>query len=74
MLEYDRIHVSEGINTNKTGGSRERMICHYWYFLRINFRFQPKVYNGFHFMTQKSMSFTDVAIVNVRRNDYRIHF
>ena len=25
-------------------------------------------------MTQKSISFIDVAIVNVRRNDYGIHF
>ena len=25
-------------------------------------------------MTQNSVSFSDVAIVTVRRNDYRIHF
>ena len=34
MLEYDRIDVSEGIDFNKTGGSNEFIICHYWCFLR----------------------------------------
>ena len=29
MLEYDRIDVSEGIDTNKTDGSRECIILHY---------------------------------------------
>ena len=43
MLEYDRIDVSEGIDTNKTHGSRECIMWHYWYDLVINFTFQPKV-------------------------------
>ena len=29
------------------------IICNFWYFLGINFRFQPKVCNGCHNMTQK---------------------
>ena len=32
MLEYSRIDISEGINTNKTGSSCELFTCHYWYF------------------------------------------
>ena len=32
MLEYDRIDISEGINTNKASASKECNICHYWYF------------------------------------------
>ena len=39
-----------------------------------NFRFQPKFCNGCHDMTQKSMSFNDVEIVTVERDDYLIHF
>ena len=57
MLEYDRIDVSEGINTYKIEGSCECIICHYWYFLGINFRFQPNVCDFCYDMTQKSMSF-----------------
>ena len=29
MLEYDRIDISEGIDTNKTRASKECTICHY---------------------------------------------
>ena len=32
MLEYDRIDVSEGVDLNITDGSRECIICHFWYF------------------------------------------
>ena len=32
MLEYDRISISEGIDTNKASASKECNICHYWYF------------------------------------------
>ena len=33
MLYYDRIHISEGIDVNKTSASKGCVICHYWYFL-----------------------------------------
>ena len=39
MLEYDRIDISEGIDTNKTSASKECNICHYWHFLDKNFEF-----------------------------------
>ena len=44
MLEYDRIDVSEGtdIKKKKSTGLRGCIICHYWYFVGINFRFQEK--------------------------------
>ena len=37
MLEYDRIYISEGIDINKTNGSKECDTCHYWYLLDKNF-------------------------------------
>ena len=30
MLEHDRIEVSYGIDTNKSDGLSECIICHYW--------------------------------------------
>ena len=74
MLDYDRINVSEGIDTNKTDGSCEFIICHCCYFLKVNFRFQPKVCNDCDGMTQKSMNFYDFAIVTIGRNNYSILF
>ena len=36
------IDLPESIDVNKTNGSRECIICYYWYFHEINFRFQLK--------------------------------
>ena len=37
MFQYDRIDITEGIDINKTGASKECMICHYWYFKNISY-------------------------------------
>ena len=74
MLEYDRIDISEGIDINKTNASKECGICHYWYFLGRCFKHKPYLCNGCHNLMQKAMNFNDVAIVSVKRSDYRIHF
>ena len=58
----------------KTNGLLEEcIICHYWYFLQINFGFQPKVCDSCHDLIQKVISFNDVAIVSVKGKDYKIH-
>ena len=41
--EYDGIGVYKGVDVNETNGLHDHIICHYWYFLEINFRFQPEV-------------------------------
>ena len=41
-------------------------------FLEMNFKFQLKVCNDYHSLMQKAMSFNDVVIVFVKRNDCRI--
>ena len=74
MLDYDQIDVSEGIDVNKTPDLHECDICHYLYFLKINFRFHPKVCDGCHNLSQKAMNFNDVAIFFVKVNDCKIHF
>ena len=74
MLEYDRIDISEGIDTDKTSASKECNICHYWYFLDKNFNYDPYLCNGCHDLIQKVMSFKNIAIVSIKGNDYRIHF
>ena len=67
--------MSEGIDINKTDGSCDCIICHYWYTGNfLNFRFQPKACHGCHDLIEKTTGFNDVAIVSVKRNDYRIYF
>ena len=72
MLEYDRTDISEGID--KTNSSKECDICHYWYFLDKNFKYEPYLCNGCDDLMKKAINFNDVAIVSVKENDYRIHF
>ena len=35
-------------NTNKTSASKEYMLCHYWYFKDVGFKFEPHVCNKSH--------------------------
>ena len=53
MLEYDRIDISEGIDIDKINASKERDICHYWYFLNKGCKYEPYLCNGCHNLMQK---------------------
>ena len=41
MLQYERIDFSEGIDLNKSDKSKGCMICHYWYFKDIGYKYKP---------------------------------
>ena len=43
MLQYKTVSISEGIDTNKTSESKEWMLCHYWYFKDVGFKFEQHV-------------------------------
>ena len=43
MLYFDRTGSFEGIDVNKINASKECDICHYWYFLSKDFKFQANV-------------------------------
>ena len=74
MLEYDRIDISEGTDTEKTNKSKECKIYHYWHFKDIEFKYEPHLCNGCHGLLQKAVSFNNIAIVYVNGSAYRIHF
>ena len=48
MIYCDRTDVPEEIDVNKTSGSKECDICHYWYFLNKSVKFQPYACNKCH--------------------------
>ena len=66
MLYYDRIDVSEGTDVNKKSSSKERDICHYWYFLNYSFKFKPNVCNRCHYLLMMSIKLSDIAILNIK--------
>ena len=66
--------LTKGIDVNKINGLHKCIIYHCWYFLEINFRFQPEVCDGYYYLMKKTMILNDVATVSVKGNDNRIHF
>ena len=74
MLEYDRIDLSKGIGVKESDCSHECIICHYWYCLEIDFRFQLEVCTVCHDWMQETRSFNDVAIGSVEGNGSKIVF
>ena len=76
MLEFDKKHISEGININKQVNQKSVIfaIIGIWYFLDKKFNYEPYLCSGCHDLIQKAMNFNDVAIVSIKGNDYRIHF
>ena len=71
MLYFERINVSGGIDVKKRSGSKECDVCHYWYFLNYSFKFQTNVCNRSHHLLMMSMSFNNIAILNIKGSNYR---
>ena len=73
MLQYERIDISEGIDFDKSNKSIEFMICHYWYFKDIAFKYQPHVCNKCHDLSMVVQDLKDLMILNIKGVDYRCY-
>ena len=47
------------------------MLCHYWYFKDVGYKFQPYVCNGCHAVSMMAYELKDIAILNVKGVDCR---
>ena len=75
MLEYDRIDISKGIDINKCEEtSRGCSLCKLYYFLDINFKYEPYLCDGCNDMFMKAVSMQNVAIINHNGNYYCVIF
>ena len=70
MLQYKK-NVSEWTDTNKTSESKECMLCHYWYFKDVGFKFEPHVCNKCHDVLMTAYELKNIAILNVKGVDFR---
>ena len=71
MLEYEKIDVSEGIDTNKTNSSKECKLFHYRYFKDVGFKFEPHVCNKCRYVLMTAYKLKNIAILNVKKADFR---
>ena len=74
MLGYERIDISEGIYVAMSDKSKERMLCHYWYFLDKSFSYGPYRCDGCYNIMQKCNKFKNISVVHVKKSVYRIYF
>ena len=70
MLQYEKIDVLEGIDTNKTSASKECMLCHYWYLKDVGFKFEPHICNKCHVL-MTAYELKNIAIFDVNGVDFR---
>ena len=70
-MQYEKIDVSEGIDTNKTSASRKCMLCHYRYFRDVGFKFEPHVCNKCHDVLMTAYELKNILILNVKGADLR---
>ena len=71
MMQYDRIDVSKGIDIIKRSDSKECMLCHYWHFKDVSFKFQPYLCNGCHAVPMMAYKSKNIAMLTAKGVDYR---
>ena len=71
MPQYEKMNVSEGIDVNKTSGSKECELCHYWFFKDVGFKFEEHVFNRCHDLLTTTHSLKNVAILSAKGNTFR---
>ena len=71
MLQYERPDISEGIDINKSDKSKEYMICHYWNFKDIGYKYEPHVCNKCHDLLLVVYDLKNFMILNIKGVDYR---
>ena len=49
------------------------MICHYWYFRNIGYKYEPYVCNGCHDLSMVVYDLNDLMILNIKGNNYRCY-
>ena len=71
MLRYQKVDISEGIDTNKTSVSKECEPCHYWFFNDIGFKFEEHVCNKCLDVLMMAHSLKNIAILSAKGATFR---
>ena len=71
MPQYQKIDVSEGIDVNKTGSSKEFELSHYWFFKNVAFKFEEDVCNRCYNLLMMAHSLKNIAILSAKGVTFR---
>ena len=59
------------LTLNKTNASKECMLCHYWYFKDVGFKFEPHVCNKCCDILMYADELKNIAILSAKGADFR---
>ena len=68
MLQYEKIGISEGIDSNKTSALKECMLCHYWHFKDVGFKFEPHACNKCHDVLMTAYELKKYCYIECKRS------
>ena len=68
MLQFN---ISEGIDFNRSDKSKKCMVCHYWYFKDIGYKYERHVCNKWHDLLMVADDPKNFIILNIKCVDYR---
>ena len=72
MLQHEKI--SEGIDFDKSDKSKQCMICHYWYFKDIGYKYEPHLCNKCcDLLRVADHDLSYFMILNTKGVDYRYY-
>ena len=66
-----KIDVSEETDANKKSLSKECMLCHYWYFKNVGFKFEPHVCNRCHDLLTMTYALENITILSAKGATFR---
>ena len=67
MLYYNKVNVSERTDVNRSDKLKECMICRYWYFKDIGYKYEPEICNRCPDTSMLTYGLENIAILNVKR-------
>ena len=72
-MQYERIDISEATDFDNSDTSKECMICHYWYFKDIGYKYEPHVCNKCYDLLMVVYDRKNFMILNIKGVDYRCY-
>ena len=63
--------VDQWLNIDQSNKSKQCMICSYWYFKDIDYKFEAYFCNGCHDMSMMTYELENIAILNLKGVEYR---
>ena len=73
-MHCGRIDISQVIDANKASAPKGCMLCHYWYFENIGYKFESNVCNKCHDVSMTAYGLKNIATLNIKGVECKMYF